>query len=417
MTFKVLIFAAAVSTLTFFQAVTSVAQKNPKRLYITDENKANIQIPFKLINNLIVIRLQINNSDTLNFILDTGIIITILDQKDVLKLKLNSQKEYWVGGFGQGNGMLARHSPENEIEISGIIGQHQDLLVMQEDEPNLSNLLGIPIHGLIGYTLFKDFIVEINYDEHYIILHTPRKYVYNLNKDQVTIPLTLVDSKPYIDATVIQENNSNVPVKLMMDLGASHALLLNLMSNSSLQLPAKNLQFTLGVGLSGLLSGQMGRLKELVIGKFKFRNILANYPDMSSLGHSAKMLDRNGSIGSGLLSRFNIIIDYRHQKLVVAPRKDVESPFRYNMSGIEIITPKPGEPFYQISFIHKNSPADKAGLKAGDQITCINDEPVSTLTLSDIIKTFLEQPGKKVIIRYTRDKKEMSTSFFLEEIL
>ncbi len=417
MTFKVLILVITVLTLTFFQTGTSVAQKNPKRLYIIDENKVSIKIPFKFINNLIVIRLQINNSDTLNFILDTGVTTTIINQKDVLKLQLNSQKEYWVGGLGQGNGMSARHSPENEIEISGIIGQHQDLLVMQEDEPNLSNLLGVPIHGLIGYTLFKDFIVEINYDEHYLILHTPRKYVYNLQKDQVTIPLTFVDSKPYVDAIVIQGNDSEVPVKLMMDLGASHALLLNLMSNSALQLPEKNIQITLGVGLSGLLSGQMGRLKELTIERFEFRDILANYPDTNSLGNSAKMHDRNGSIGSGLLRRFNIIIDYRHQKLVIAPGKDIKRPFRYNMSGIEIETPKPGEPFYQISFIHKNSPADKAGLQAGDQITRINDVPVSTLTLSDIINIFLEQPGKKVIIRYTRDKKEMRSTFFLKEIL
>ena len=417
MTFKVLILVITVLTLTFFQTGTSVAQKNPKRLYIIDENKVSIKIPFKFINNLIVIRLQINNSDTLNFILDTGVTTTIINQKDVLKLQLNSQKEYWVGGLGQGNGMSARHSPENEIEISGIIGQHQDLLVMQEDEPNLSNLLGVPIHGLIGYTLFKDFIVEINYDEHYLILHTPRKYVYNLQKDQVTIPLTFVDSKPYVDAIVIQGNDSEVPVKLMMDLGASHALLLNLMSNSALQLPEKNIQITLGVGLSGLLSGQMGRLKELTIERFEFRDILANYPDTNSLGNSAKMHDRNGSIGSGLLRRFNIIIDYRHQKLVIAPGKDIKRPFRYNMSGIEIETPKPGEPFYQISFIHKNSPADKAGLQAGDQITRINDVPVSTLTLSDIINIFLEQPGKKIIIRYTRDKKEMRSTFFLKEIL
>jgi hypothetical protein len=95
MSFKVLISVTTVLTLTFFQTGTSVAQKNPKRLYITDENKANIKIPFKFINNLIVIRLQINNSDTLNFILGTGVTTTIINQKDVLKLQLNTQKEYW----------------------------------------------------------------------------------------------------------------------------------------------------------------------------------------------------------------------------------------------------------------------------------------------------------------------------------
>jgi hypothetical protein len=248
MTFKILILAINLCLLTFFQTGNAIAQKNPKRLFIADDTKAELKLPFRLINNLIVIRLQINNSDTLNFILDTGVTITTINQKDALKLQLNSKKEYWVAGLGQGEGMLAKHSPENEIEINGIIGQHQDLLVMQEDLPNLSNLMGIPIHGLIGYTLFKDFMVEINYDSCYIILHTPRKYVYKLTPKQVTIPLIIIDDKPYIDGIVIQSNKAKIPIKLMMDLGAGHSLLLNLNSNPLLQLPEKNVQVALGVG-------------------------------------------------------------------------------------------------------------------------------------------------------------------------
>ena len=231
-----------------------MAQKNPQRLYITDENEAAVKLPFKLINNLIIIKLQINNSDTLNFILDTGITTTIINQKDALRLQsLKVLKEYRVNGLGNGSGMLAKHSPENEVKLNGIIGCHQDLLIMEQDEPDFSNLLGIPIHGLLGYTLFKDFIIEINYDGHYLILHTPKKYTYKLKRKQISIPLSFIENKPYIEAVVIQDNNAKIPVKLIMDLGGSHSLWFNLLSNPSLQLPQRNAKMTLGVGLNGLL--------------------------------------------------------------------------------------------------------------------------------------------------------------------
>jgi len=399
----------------FFGTNSGIAQKNPKRLYIVDDRKDQIRLPFKLINNIIVIQVQINNSDTLNFILDTGITTTIISTNPVLP-SLKYLKEYWVSGLGSGVKAHAQHSPENEIRIQGVLGQHQDLLVMEQDQLSFSNLLGIPIHGLIGYTLFKDFIVEINYDERYLILHTPRKYTYKLNKKQVTIPLTFFDDKPCIDAIVIQQNGAKIPVTLLVDLGASHSLWLNLLSHPLLQLPEKNAREYLGVGLNGPLSGRIGRLKKFAIGRFVFKNILANYPDTISMGNAVRLDYRNGSIGAELLRRFNVIIDYRNQKLVLSPNNSIQQPFRYNMSGIEIETPKPGEPIYQISFIRKNSPADKAGLKAGDQITFINGEPASIFTLTDITNIFLEKPGKKIRMRYIRNKEEMGTSFILEEI-
>jgi len=203
---------------------------------------------------------------------------------------------------------------------------------MEQDEPDFSNLLGIPIHGLLGYTLFKDFIIEINYDGHYLILHTPKKYTYKLKRKQISIPLSFIENKPYIEAVVIQDNNAKIPVKLMMDLGGSHSLWFNLLSNPSLQLPQRNAKMTLGVGLNGLLLGRIGRLKEFALGRFEFRNILSNYPDTTSMGNALKLNYRNGSIGSGLLSRFNLIVDYRNQKLTLTPNKHIKEPFLYNIN-------------------------------------------------------------------------------------
>jgi hypothetical protein len=405
--------------LIFVHTNLSEAQKNPKRLYIEDENKKQVVIPFKLANNLIILGVKVNNSDTLNFILDTGVTTTIIIANNIPQCdSFKYLKEFWVNGLGEGEKIPARHSPGNEIRMKGILGKEQDLLVIKEDCPNFSKLLGIPIHGLIGYTFFKDFIVEINYDEHYIILNTPRKYIYKLkNKKQVSIPLTFYEGKPYIDAIAVQNDKTEIPLKLLVDLGVSYAVWLNLHSDILLKLPPANTQVHLGVGLNGLLTGRIGRLYKLKINRFDFQNIIVNYPDTNSLGNALKMDYRNGSVGSGLLSKFNLIMDYRNQKLTLKPNKNINEPFHYNMSGLEIVAPQPGLPVYLISYIRKNSPAERAGLKVGDQILLINKKTVSNLTLTEVTTTLLGRPGKRISIIFRRKDMDAYTMFKLEELI
>ena len=45
-------------------------------------------------------------------------------------------------------------------------------MVIDEDF-QISQILGIPVHGLIGFDLLKDFVVEIDYDNHKLTLTKP----------------------------------------------------------------------------------------------------------------------------------------------------------------------------------------------------------------------------------------------------
>ncbi|MDG1793522.1 MAG: hypothetical protein P8H44_03115 [Flavobacteriaceae bacterium] len=47
---------------------------------------------------------------------------------------------------------------------------------------NFAPTLGIPIHGIIGYDVFKDFIVEVNYSRKFIKLYNPKTYSPKLSK-------------------------------------------------------------------------------------------------------------------------------------------------------------------------------------------------------------------------------------------
>jgi hypothetical protein len=396
-----------------------LAQKNPKRLYIQNEKRKRVSIKFKYINNLIIIPVQINSSDTLNFILDTGISNTILQTNNPPGLKpLTYSKDFVINGLGEGKSLLAHHSVENSINICGITGEHQDLLVIDNNEMKLSNLLGIPIHGLIGYELFKDLIVEINYDQQLITFNTHKKYKYRENhRRQVVVPITIDGSKPFINATITQADSSKVSVHFLLDLGASYALWVNMHSCPMLKLPAKTTSAYLGLGLSGIVTGKIGRMPKVSIDKFDFTNVLVSFPDTQSLSYSNAQENRHGSFGAEMISRFNLIIDYRNQKLTLTPNGNYKKPFRYNMSGMEISAVFPGQPIYVISYIQPFSPAQKAGLEIGDMIMEINGEKATKLSITEITGYLVQRPGKKIRVHYNRDGVEKYTVVVLNDQL
>ncbi len=397
----------------------AVAQKNPKRIYIQNDKKKKISIKFKYINNLIIIPVRINNSDTLNFILDTGVSNTILQNNSPPGLKpLKYSKDFVINGLGDGKSLLAHHSIENDINICGLVGEHQDLLVIEDNELKLSNFLGIPIHGLIGYELFKDLIVEINYDQQVVTLNSHKKYKYKGNSSrQITVPMMIESSKPYINAIITQSDSSELPVRFLLDLGASYAMWVNMQSAPTFKLPAKNAPAYLGLGLSGIVMGKIGRVPKVSIDKFDFTNVLVSFPDTISLSYASYQDNRQGSFGAEMLSRFNLIIDYRGQKLTLTPNSHYKRPFRSNLSGMEVSAVIPGQPVYIVSYIQQVSPAHKAGLEVGDKIIQINGEQVSNLSISEINGLFIQRPGKKIHIRFNRNGVEKNASFVLTDVL
>ena len=90
----------------------------------------------------------------------------------------------------------------------------------------MSSKLGITIHGIIGYEILKDFVVDINYGTKRINFYKPDKYKHKICKKCETFDLSFFKLKPYIDVGIKLEPVSNkiIPVKLLIDSGGSDAL-------------------------------------------------------------------------------------------------------------------------------------------------------------------------------------------------
>lgn len=397
----------------------ALSQNPLKRMVFDNPKQKSVSFPFKFINNLIILPVIINNSDTLNFILDSGISTTMITElEEVDSLELNFAREIQLQGLGVGEPLKGLHSYGNEIKIKGITGQNQDIYVIADNVFQLSSKMGYPINGILGYSVFSNFIVTINYDSKLISFYKPDNFKYTKRYSKYTsLPLILNNTKPYINLT-IKDNSGNIfSVKLLVDTGASHAVWLDKNSLPDMKIPEGSKQTYLGSGLNGDVYGYQGRLHTLDINGNILNDVIASFPDSSSISKSIGLNIRNGSIGSEILKRFNLIIDYPNQKISLKPNSNYKNDFSQNLSGMEIIAPYPKLKIFVVEGIRKDSPADRAGLTKGDVIQEINGSKTKDIEMSDIYEILQNQPGRKINISYMRDGELISTSLRLEKFI
>ncbi|MEJ8756501.1 aspartyl protease family protein [Pontibacter sp. H259] len=373
-----------------------------------------LKIPFKLVHNLIVIPVRINDSKPLNFILDSGVNSTLITQLSYSdSISLNNSSKITVQGLGEGYVLEALVSRGNSMFIRNIKGENQEVYVLLEDIFNLSTRMGMPIHGIIGYDIFKNFIVKVNYSTQCLTLYRPDTNL-KISKKAEVHELHIEDAKAYVFANVKQYNGDSLQVKLVVDTGASHSLSLYLPTNDKLKLPPKVMEAYLGRGLSGDINGKIGRLDGMSLGRYEFEDLPASYPDEAAIRVALNVANRNGNLGSDILKRFTVIFDYPHNRMILLPNRKYKQPFNYNLAGFEVSTPMPGLQVYVVSNVALNSAAHKAGIEAGDQLMSINGQDCHDMDLGQVLSELEGRPGQQLRLVLKREMAPYKVTLTLE---
>jgi hypothetical protein len=384
----------------------------------TSAKRKLVKIPFQWHSNLIIVPVTINNSDTLNFILDTGISMTLItDPGTADALNLHYVRKVDITGVGQGSSLEALVAINNKINLSGIQAKGQSLVALSEDVLHLSNYVGLPIHGVFGFDIFRHFVVKINFHQKVLTLYRPEEYEYKGKGEK--IPISIEDAKPYLVAKAVWADNREVPIKVILDTGAGHALSLDIGTSEHIQLPDKIVRAQLGRGLNGIITGSLGRVEKLQIGKFELENVITSFPDTNSVAAQiAKRVNRQGNIGCELLRRFDVVFDYSRNYIVLKPNKrSFRASFERDMSGMDLRAKGDNFRTYIIDHIEKGSPADLAGVLEGDEIISINGQMANGLRLSEIYKLLQKKEGKEINLFLKRGSEFVFTSFQLKRMI
>jgi len=357
-------------------------------------------VPFKVIRNLVIIQLKINKAGPYNFIMDTGVgLMIITDPSLVDSIAIPTKRTITISGLGTGDDYEAYITSPLNVDVQGIRSNGVSAAILKKDHFGLSGYAGIPIHGLLGYDFFSKLAVKINFNDSLITVVRPE----NLRrfKKGIKIPLTIEGNKPYIKAKVKLQDGTMQEKKLIVDLGAGHALSLEDVQDKKIY--ADNfIPANLGIGLNGLISGYKGRVEEMELGKYKLKDVLTAFPENDK--RQSKIIKRDGNLGADILKKFTIIFDYADSALYIKPALNFKMPFEHDMSGLEYYGAGENYKRIVVDSVEPGSPADEVGICKDDEITAINFKPVAEMSLEQIDELFKSRNNRNLLLEIYRNK-------------
>lgn len=414
------------------------------------------KIPFELVNNLVIIPVEVNG-DKLSFLLDTGVNTTLLfgiSEADSLRVK--NARPLKVKGLGTGEGVVALESKNNEFKIGDAVDPNHTIYVVFEESLNFSARMGIPIHGIIGYDFFKNFVVKTDYVSKKITIYKPNAYKRKKCYECEEFELDFYNNKPYINIRMSSFTSKSENITLLLDSGSSDALWLFHEHHSLVDNSTKYFEDFLGLGFSGNIFGKRSKLNEIWLGDFNLKQVKVAFPEKSATEGINFFEERDGSIGGDILKRFTMTLDYPSKTMILKKNSNYSDPFYYNMAGLtiehdglEVITEltthsnfnfdnSRGEgngtasesvtdvtvfteialvPRYVVVDVRKDSPAHLAGVMVGDEIVIINGSPAYKIKLFDLNALFSSKVGKPIRLKIKRNNQLIKVKFTLKEVI
>lgn len=366
-------------------------------------NKPVASIPFEMVGSYIVVKVYINQSTSLRFILDSGVrntIITELLPGDSLLLSFQNTRD--LQGLGRGNSLNAYVSDGNTMKLGRKLQfDNKTVYVLKDDVFNLSSQTGSKINGLIGSDFFDNYIVELDYTSRRLRFYEPKDMV--VPKGYGVMPMTIEKQKMYIHLSVLETDSARRSIKMLIDTGAELSAWFQTLTNKAITIPEKSIHGRIGEGLSGEVTGIFARVPQICIANFCVKNPIVAFPDSAAIADIVRTSDRDGTIGSQLLKRFNLIIDTFNKKFYFKPNSNFNKPFVYNIAGVEVAQTLAFFPQIEVINVWKGSPAERAGIKVGDVIREINFEKVFSMTLSDVRGFFEKSSARPLKILIQRE--------------
>ena len=343
-------------------------------------------LPFRFLNNHIYVDARLNGR-TLSLLVDTGA-ANLITPTTARALGLVPVGEARMNGTGDGSEDAA--FTRLATLVLGDVNLRNQLFAVVPLE-KLGEIEGVPFAGILGYELFKRFVVRIDYAAHTITLADPRAWV--SDGRGVAVAIVFNGSVPEVDGSI-----EGIAGTFDIDTGSRVSLGLNspFVQRHALRAAFKpTIEAVTGWGLGGATRGTVARARRLSLGPLSIDNVIVDMSlqKLGALSHAAPA----GNVGSGVLKRFTVTFDYAGQRIFFEPNAGNALGDAYDRSGLWINAAPGG---YRIDSVVAGSPAAQVGLKVGDIILAINGKPASSLALADF-RDLLRDSMPGTIVRMT----------------
>jgi hypothetical protein len=332
-------------------------QRTAPKPGVTDIGSKPVTLPGHLIGNVLVIEDKWDKFGPYHFVVDTGSSVTLVSPELAKRYASEEARPIdeppvRVRSSGGGYALLDAVTLKR-LQLGGARFEYVPALVY--DCADLSAQFGVKIDGILGFPLFRNAVLTLDYPNERIVLRSdipddglPGEAILFNNADKTPlIPIRLGDRE---FAALIDSGSASA-------MGINPAGLAPKFSYGPVDGPTVST-------LAGDRPSRVGRLAGVVrIGSFDVPQPLA------------EVTDELTSLGGGILSHFTITFDQRRNEVF----------FQRDLSVALTIPPLRGTglsfrktpAYWKVAGVMPGSPASAAGVGPGDLVSRINGEPVA----------------------------------------
>ncbi len=342
------------------------------------EGRCSVSMPFLLANNHIYLMGSVNGSPPRRFLMDTGG-INLLTRKAAADLSLTVEGEFHAGGAGEGSTRVGM-TKLDRFELGGV--KLMSPLFAVIPLPSIVQAEGVEFSGIIGYEIFRRFVVTIDYASETVTLTRPEAYQLGPG---TRIPFRLDGRTPIVDGSIDGIGgvfSIDTGSRTTLDLHAPFVAEHNLMERLEPKLKTMT-----GFGVGGGVHSWLSPNHRLTLGPMVIASVLTELTAQKKGAFTNRYLA--GNVGAGVLKRFTVTFHYREKFLLLEKNAKFDQPDPFDRSGMWL---NAVEDTFQVVEVVPEGPASEAGLFPGDRIVAVDGQRVSSLSLPALRERLRTEP-------------------------
>lgn len=383
----------------------------PATVEPTTPEKA-IEVPFRLGDDAIIVDAKVNGRKV-SLMFDTGFGGWVVCDSNI--------------NLGKSTGKMTLRDFVGEFEVDTVkinsltLGDEKipvkDAEAVMQPGADFSFSYNTHCDGIMGFSVIKDVITEINFERKMFIFHPKSK---DITKEPV-------DNKTSFLASLLPIGNTSMEMHVELENGKKMVLALDT-GNAFFATTHKDVLERVNLWKAGEKPSFM---KTAMVASGPVDSWYAKIPNAKIYGVPVESsiwsiidlpsssAEHDGTVGFGFLKNFNIVIDYARRRIQLknwTGKVDSPQPADIGLSAFNSRRDKK----MVVYALSPEGPAEKAGIKVGDEIISVNDVYALNLSNRRLFEMLQGEAGTKVKVSLSRKgvvmNKEIERRLLVNEL-
>ena len=275
-----------------------------------------VELPFDFYHNSIIVQAKVDGKGPFNMLLDTGVDPSVVDVNTAKGIGLALASD---GHQGTGGGTDVNLSYETKlplVELGGLRAENIEALAVNLSKT--SEALGRPIYGVLGYSLLKNRIVQIDYPKHVVRFYARSPLAETSHQPDGLKPTSL--SFRYHDDILVEGvlvNGKRIIANLDTGSNGSFQLTPAAVAELGLQAQVDKAKVSKSVGFNGTTENREATIDNITIGGISLKE-----PEVVFYGKGTGRDEEAWGIrvGNAFLKNFVVTIDYQSMMITLEQR-------------------------------------------------------------------------------------------------